>query len=139
MPDDTPDLDAMLNNPFRTFRPRNDAPARRSPVPPPVPSASPVPSAPGEYPEEIPERGEQPPAAPSPWRDRLAAAPSQTEEDRAERNHPLGLRVLALEKNEFVVAKKLDDLRRIVEHQNERIRLLEEELEIYRKTLDGGE
>lgn len=139
MPDDTPDLDSMINNPFRTFRPRNDAPASPAPVLPPVPAASPAPFSPGGYPEAFPEGGEQPPVAQSPWRDRLVTAPSQTEEDRAERNHPLGLRVLALEKNEFVVAKKLDDLRRIVEHQNERIRLLEEELEIYRKTLGGGE
>jgi len=49
-----------------------------------------------------------------------------------ERNHPLELRMLSLEKNEFNTSRKIDDIKTIIEHQNERIRLLEEELALLR-------
>ncbi len=61
---------------------------------------------------------------------------SDNPESPAEQNHPLDLRTLALEKNHMFTAKKLDDIKRIIEHQNERIRLLEEELEILREALE---
>ena len=126
MQEENSDLDELINNPFRTFRPRNGAPVR-PPAPRPAPGA--VRAA---FPTENREEA-APPHEP------LPAACQEVKNDRAERNHPLGLRVLSLEKDGLLVAKKLDDLRRIIEHQNERIRLLEEELEIFRKAAEKEE
>lgn len=121
------DLDSMINNPFRSIRQRTDRSTTRRISRPEETTA---------HPGVQPNRKEKP----SPFEEeRIPVIRSDTDEERAERNHPLGLRVLSLEKNEFIVAKKLDDMRRIIEHQNERIRLLEEELETLRKPADGQE
>ena len=53
--------------------------------------------------------------------------------DRINKNHPLELRMLGIEKNQLNWDKKIDILKEIVEHQNERIELIEKELEILRK------
>jgi hypothetical protein len=102
--DDGMDLESMLNNPFRNLEKRENPALRtkRSPD------------------NEAAKRIE--PARPKP--DMPAS--------RVERNHPMELRVLSLEKNEFNTSRKIDDIKHIIEHQNERIRLLEEELELLR-------
>ena len=53
--------------------------------------------------------------------------------DRINKNHPLELRMLGIEKNQLNWDKKVEMLKEIVEHQNERIELLEKELDIIRK------
>ncbi|MFC1508455.1 hypothetical protein ACFL60_02085 [Candidatus Omnitrophota bacterium] len=53
--------------------------------------------------------------------------------DRINKNHPLELRMLGFEKNQLNWDKKVEMLKEIVEHQNERIELLEKELDILRK------
>jgi hypothetical protein len=111
MQEEHDDLDAMLDNPFRGFRPRRESRAGQ---------------------EIRSERKENPRGMPG---EQIPATQPEGTESRAERNHPLELRVLSLEKNELLTAKKLDDIKRIIGHQNERIRLLEEELEILRKAL----
>jgi hypothetical protein len=109
MPTDEGNLESMLNNPFRNLENlETDAP----------------------HTEKPPECAPPPASAPkSPASGRL---PSRTE-----LNHPVELRVLSMEKNEFIINRKIDDIKHIIEHQNERIRLLEEELEILRKEPGG--
>ncbi len=53
--------------------------------------------------------------------------------DRINKNHPVELRVLSVEKNQLNWDKKVEMLKEIVEHQNERIDLLEKELDLIRK------
>lgn len=55
--------------------------------------------------------------------------------DRINKNHPVELRVLSVEKNQLNWVKKVEMLKEIVEHQNERIDLLEKELDLIRKKL----
>ena len=55
--------------------------------------------------------------------------------DRINKNHPLELRMLGIEKNQLNWDKKIEMLKEIVEHQNERIELLEKELDILSKQL----
>ncbi len=121
MIDDEMDLEAMIENPFRNVR-RNGEPGGTFPVEPTLSVKSQVRRNPAHA-------GERNPGDPKPG----------IAESRTERNHPLELRVLSLEKNDLLTAKKLDDIRRIIEHQNERIRLLEEELSILREALGRGE
>ena len=64
---------------------------------------------------------------------------SEADFDRMEKNHPLNHRTLSLEKNIINTDKKLETLKRIIEHQNERISKLEEELDILRKHLVDNE
>jgi hypothetical protein len=107
MPADDMDLESMLNNPFRNLEPRNPAPSH------PEPPLNTEPERPPEISGEVP----------------------RTRSGRMERNHPIDLRVLGLEKNEFNTGRKLEDIKQVIEHQNERIRLLEEELELLRNEL----
>lgn len=55
--------------------------------------------------------------------------------DRINKNHPVELRVLSIEKNQLNWDKKVEMLKEIVEHQNQRIDLLEKELDLIRKKL----
>ncbi len=93
-------------------------------------------SRPREEGEIRPEKPDERGSPGDPEDEHTPAARGGKPESRIERNHPLDLRVLALEKNEILTAKKLEDIKRIIAHQNERIRLLEEELEITRKALN---
>ncbi len=105
---DDMDIDAMVNNPFR------DIDQREKPVI-------------AEHPE-IRET-----AAPQPE----ATTVGEDEQSLMERNQPLELRVRSLEKNEYSSRLKIEDVKRIIEHQNERIRLLEEDLALLRKEKNG--
>ena len=53
--------------------------------------------------------------------------------NRMNRNHPLDLRMLSLEKNQLNRDLKIDTIKQIIEHQNKRIELLENELDLLRK------
>ena len=106
------DLESMLNNPFRSLgakaRTETDVirPAVNNEIRPATPEEpKPVDSTP---------------------------APAQDSRNRMERSHPSDIRILALEKNDYNTRQKIDDIKRIIEHQNERIRLLEEELGFHR-------
>ena len=59
--------------------------------------------------------------------------------DRINKNHPLELRLLNIEKNQLNWDKKVEMLKEIVENQNERIDLLEKELDLYRKQKEEPE
>ena len=59
--------------------------------------------------------------------------------ERMEKNHPLIDRMLSLEKNLINTDNKFDTLKRIIEEQNERIGMLEDELDILRKHLGNVE
>jgi len=115
---DDMDLEAMISNPFQFIK-----------------------TAEGDNPEpELPPEQEEPgsdvPAPPAP----LFAAHTAPSRDRNEfnvdrigHNHPLELRLLGLEKNQINWDKKVAMLKEIVERQNERIDLLEKELDLLRK------
>lgn len=105
MYDDESNLEAMLNNPFQNLPP-GKAVTHTTPLSPD--------KATGE---------------------RSAEQTADSVALRMERNHPMELRVLGLEKDILIAAKRMDDLKRIVVKQNERIQLLEEELDILRKKL----
>jgi len=62
---------------------------------------------------------------------------AETGFDRMNRNHPLSMRVLNLEKNHLIRDKKIDTLKKIIECQNKRIELLEKELDIIRNRKEG--
>ncbi len=109
-------LESMLNNPFQNLS-SGKAIVRR-PVPPVAPAA---------FPEKIEVR--EVPDVERP-RERTPDAVS-----RVERNHPLELRMLNMEKDVIIAAKRMDDMKRIIEQQNERIQLLEDELDILRAAL----
>ena len=103
------DIDAMVNNPFREIDQR-----------------------------EKPSTVERIEIRDAPTVVQQAAAPAEGEpQNLMERNHPLELRVRSLEKNEYSERLKTEDIKRIIEHQNERIRLLEEELALLRKEQGG--
>ncbi|MBT4483298.1 MAG: hypothetical protein HOC71_06435 [Candidatus Latescibacteria bacterium] len=58
---------------------------------------------------------------------------SKADLERMEKNHPIDHRVHSLEKNIINTDKKLETLKTIIEHQNERISKIEEELDLLRK------
>jgi len=90
------DLDAMVNNPFREIDQR-----------------------------EKPSTVERIEIRDAPAVVQQETAPTESEpQSLMERNHPLELRVRSLEKNEYSERLKTEDIKRIIEHQNERIRLL---------------
>ncbi len=103
------DLDALVNNPFREFN------QREKPV----------------VAERI-EIHDTPPVV-----QQEPGVVENESQNLMERNHPLELRVRSLEKNEYSERLKTEDIKRIIEHQNERIRLLEEELALLRKEMGG--
>ncbi len=107
-PNEDLDIDAMVNNPFRNIDPRLKQ-------------------------GKVDHAGAREPVVARP--EPQPAVTNVT--DRMERNHPLELRVRAIEKNEYAERMKIDDIKRIIEHQNERIRLLEEELALLRKERNG--
>jgi len=49
------------------------------------------------------------------------------------KNHPLELRVLSIEKNLLNRDRNIDTVKQIIEHQNRRIDLMEKELDLLRK------
>ena len=107
---DDMNLESMLNNPFKNLE-KPEKPELRT-----------------ERPAENEAVKSIEPARPRPERTL----------SRTARNHPMELRLLSLEKNEFNTSRKIDDIKHIIEHQNERIRLLEEEIEHLRNELRNG-
>ena len=126
MYEESSNLEDMLNNPFKNLSAAKTA-ARK--VQPPD-KISPRAAAGVERPMERPV--ERPPVR---VEERVEERKTEEVDARAERNHPAELRLLNLEKDQIIAAKRMDDLKRIIEQQNERIQLLEEELEIIRNAL----
>jgi len=116
---DDMDLDALISNPFQFLGTEEESP--QAPQAP--PGQAPVPY--GKTPS--------PPIAgirDTAQADLMAAGMNI---DRINKNHPLELRVLSVEKNQLNWDAKVDMLKEIVEHQNERIDLIEKELDLLRK------
>ena len=63
---------------------------------------------------------------------------SKDDLERMEKNHPIHYRVMTLEKNIIITDKKLETLKTILEHQNDRIEKIEEELSLLLKHLGGS-
>ncbi len=57
---------------------------------------------------------------------------------RMEKNQPAADRLLSLEKGIYSADQRVDTLKRIIEEQNERIRKIEEELDMLRVHLKGA-
>lgn len=115
MDDENMDLEAMLNNPLQNLNPvkaRNHNPV----IPP-----------------------ERQSAAESAAKREIPVQTAVSGASKMEENHPFELRVLGMEKNGLIAAKRLEDIKRVIEHQNERIRLLEEEMRILRDELGKEE
>ena len=115
---DDMDLESMINNPFQYIDSEDESDTDM------------------QYPQERGKTGAgtiPPPGASGPGK----AQPSEqmstgVNVDRINKNHPIELRMLNLEKNQLNWDKKVEMLKEIVEHQNERIDLLEKELDLYR-------
>ena len=119
---DDMDLDALISNPFQFLGTEAESPqATQAP-----PGQAPVPY--GQTPSP-PIAGSRDTAQ----ADQIAAGMNV---DRINKNHPLELRVLSVEKNQLNWDVKVDMLKEIVEHQNERIDLIEKELDLLRKKYD---
>ena len=110
------DIDSMVNNPFRFLTDEK----------------------PDQY--DTPEMGKTAPEEPAGSADSLYNKDSSFEEIPADkkvrtmnRNHPLELRILSMEKNLLNRDRNIDTVKQIIEHQNKRIDLLEKELDLLRK------
>lgn len=119
---DNMDIDSMVNNPFRFLTDEK----------------------PDQY--DTPEMGETAPEEPAGSADSLHNKDSSSEkipEDKnvrtMNRNHPLELRILSMEKNLLNRDRSIDTVKQIIEHQNKRIDLLEKELDLLRKQDDEEE
>ena len=113
---DNMDIDSMVNNPFRFLTDENL----------------------DQY--DTPEIGKTAPEEPAGSVDSLhkkESSPVEIPEDKITRtinkNHPLELRMLSMEKNLLNRDRKIDTFKQIIEHQNKRIDLLEKELDFLRK------
>jgi len=118
---DDMDLDALISNPFQFLGAEEET---------------------QQAPQSPPGQGQAPPVRtpPPPVAGKREASPAEQVAagmniDRINRNHPLELRLLSAEKNQLNWDMKVEMLKEIVEHQNERIDLLEKELELIRKKL----
>jgi len=116
---DDMDLDALISNPFQFLGAEEESPQTSRAAPgqgqaPPVRTPS------------SPVAGKRD-AAPA---DQMAAGMNI---DRINKNHPLELRLLSVEKNQLNWDLKVDMLKEIVEHQNKRFELLEKEIDLLRK------
>ncbi len=119
---DNMDIDSMVNNPFRFL---TDEKSDRY---------------------DTPEMGKTAPDEPAASADSLHNNDSSSEkisEDKnvrtMNRNHPLELRILSMEKNLLNHDRKVDTVKQIIEHQNKRIDLLEKELDLLRKQDDESD
>ena len=111
---DDMDLDELISNPFQYLGAEEES--RQSPQD--TPARTPSSQAAGKH-------------------DAVSAdqATAGVTISRIDKNHPFELRVLSVEKNQLNWDKKVEMLKEIVERQNERIDLLEKELDLNRKKL----
>ena len=113
---DDMDIDSMVNNPFQYF----------------IHEKSHAPQKP-----EIEETASEDPSVPADSTGHEIASSKEIFADhiinRIDRNHPLDLRMLSLEKNQLNRDQKIDTIKQIIENQNKRIELLEMELDLLRK------
>lgn len=112
---DNIDIDSMVNNPFRFVTDKKT------------------------YHSDTEEMGKTVPEEPAGNVDSLHKDQSLSEvipEDKnlrtMNRNHPLELRILSMEKNLLNRENNIATIKQIIEHQNKRIDLLEKELDLLR-------
>jgi len=116
------DLDALISNPFQFLgNEQAQPPAAQAPPGQPPASYNQTPS-----PQITVRRDTAQP-------DQMAAGMNI---ERINKNHPFELRVLSVEKNQLNWDTKVEMLKEIIEHQNERIDLIEKELDLLRKKYD---
>lgn len=113
---DNIDIDSMVNNPFRYLTDEK----------------------PDIY--DTPKVGKTAPEKPAGSVDSPRYKESSSEEISEDKNvramnknHPLELRILSMEKNQLNRETYIDTVKQIIEHQNKRIDLLEKELDLLRK------
>ena len=129
---DNMDLDSLVNNPFQFVSPQKAPVSNKTKAP-----DKPIIPEKHEVMETAPSEGnilpgpEKPHVSPP-----VRHVPADINIDRMNKNHPLELRFLNLEKNQLNWDQKIGMLKEIIERQNERLELMEKELDMLYKKLD---
>ncbi|MCE5249315.1 hypothetical protein LLG96_03760 [bacterium] len=129
---DNMDLDSLVNNPFQFVSPQK-TPVSNKPKAPDKPIIPEKQEAKDTAPVEgniLP--GPEKPHVPLP----VQHVPADINIDRVNKNHPLEIRFLNLEKNQLNWDQKIGMLKEIIERQNERLELMEKELDMLYKKIN---